>query len=266
MTAVRKIFLSEGATLTVEPSAMLACQNVEMRTQLNGTIWAVAKRYFLGGESLFQNLYSAKKGGGWIAFEESLPGQINGCELHPGNALIMGRSAFVAADQNVKVSYHYAGVKGYFRGSGIAKLKAAVMDQNKGRVFFSSSAGIARSIEIKEENGPVIIDNDTIIAYTDSLKPTLQKLGNVKTMLFSGEGLVNEFKGNGVVYVGSGTRSTKTNLSDRIIYAIVTTLAPDPAEMANRVTLVALVYFMASSTHLPGFLSAARDLFFQILK
>ena len=62
---LRQIPLAEGEALNVEPEAMLACKNIEMKTGLNGSIMAVAKRYLLGGESLFQNSYWGGSGGGW---------------------------------------------------------------------------------------------------------------------------------------------------------------------------------------------------------
>lgn len=264
MLNMRKISLNEGQSLNVEPSAMLACKNVEMETRLNGSVFAVAKRYFLGGESLFQNCYTAKEGGGWIALEESLPGQINAYELQPGKNLVIGRKAYVAADQNVKVSFHYAGAKGLFRGVGAVKLKASVIDKQSGRVFFNSMEGITKAIVISEETGPVIIDNEDIVAYTDTLQVSRRKLGDMKTLFLSGEGFVNEFKGNGTVFVGSGQKVITSNLVDRIIKAAAQFVLPEPKELANRLTAIGLIYLIGRYSNLDLLVRATRELVYEL--
>ena len=202
---LQKIFLKEGESFNVEPSAMLACKNVEMKTDLNGSISAVAKRYLFGGETIFQNTYTAKKGEGWIALEETIPGQISAYELKPGESLSIAKSAYVASDQNVKISTNYAGVASWWKGLSIVKLTAVTTDGKNGRVFFNSEEGIIKAIEVKGNEGPTIVDNNHLVAYTSGLQVSIRKIGGLKSLLFSGEGTVNEVIGNGWVFVGSAT-------------------------------------------------------------
>jgi uncharacterized protein (TIGR00266 family) len=248
---LRKIYLQPGETLNVEPSAMLACKNVNLSTGLNGTIFEVAKRYFFGGESLFQNSYKANEEGGWLALEEAIPGQINAHKLSPGKELILGRGAYVASDANVAVSANYAGLTGWWKGLGFTKFNAKVIDDNCGRIFFNSTEGIVKAIKIKEEDGPVIVDNNNLIAYSSDLELKTTKMGKgASSLLFSGEGAVNEFKGKGVVYVGSGENASRENLTEKIIKAMVGAILPEPLELMNRVTLIGLVYIVAYSPNL----------------
>lgn len=256
----KKIALKEGQTLNVEASAMLACKNVEVKTSLNGSISSVVKRYFLGGESLFQNSYSAKKGGGWVVLEEAVPGQINTYELEPGKSLIMGQGAYVASDKNVKISTEYAGISGWWKGIGFAKLKATISDENKGRVFFSSSEGIAKAITINESEGPVIVDNNNMIAYTDSLKVTARKMGNMKSFFFSGEGSVNEFSGNGTVFLGSGESAARGNMLEKTVKIIAQAILPDAVTLINRVALLSLAYMVCYSPHIEILINSMQNL------
>lgn len=215
-------------------------------------------------KALFQNTYLAKNGGGWIALEEAVNGQIISHELQPGKTLTIGRGAFVASDSNVKVETKYAGVSGWWKGVGFAKLKASITDDKPGRVFLNSAYGVSKVIKISETDGPVIVDNNDLIAYSDELQISICKMGGFKSLLFSGEGSVNEFKGNGIIFVGSGESAARENYGEKIIKAICQSVVPDPVTLINRVTLLGLIYLVAYSPHLEAFgshLKAAADAF-----
>lgn len=229
--ATVKIPLAEGKGLKVEPTAMLACKNLDVSTGLKGSKAAVALRYFFGGESLFQNVYKAKTGGGWIAFEEELPGQIGTYSLKPGTSLTMGSGAFVAADENVSVATIYGGISGWWKGVGFAKQKATLEKGSEGRVFFDTAKGIVKEIKITEEDGPIIVDNNNTVAYSGELSVTTRKLGGIFSTLFSGEGTVNEFRGRGSVFVGSGEKDIAHNLFEQIVKGLTDAVIPSKGTM-----------------------------------
>ena len=256
---IKKIFLNEGESLNVESSAMLACRNVEIETGFNGSLFSVFKRYFFGGESLFQNSFKAKNGGGWIALEEAVPGQINAYELKTGKTLTVGRGAYVASDSNVKISTDFAGILGWRNGLGLVKLKASINNGDRGRVFFNSREGIAKVIKINQEDGPIIVDNNNLVAYTDDLEVSIRKMGGLKSLLFSGEGIVNEFKGNGLVFVGSGKNAARENISEKILNLVFRTILPNPVTLLNRVMILGMVYIVARSPHLYNLGEAIRE-------
>lgn len=243
---LNKIPLSEGESLRVESSAMLACKNVTLVTEIGKSVF---KRYFFGGEGFFQNLFTAQQGGGWIAFEEAIPGQIASYTLQPGDELTIGRSAFVASDKNIAISNVYAGVKGWWKGVGVTKMVAKSTDENPGRIFFNSAAGIVKAIKITPEDGSIIVDNDNIVAYC-GVEAKIKKIGGFKSFLFSGEGTVNEFTGNGLVFVGSGESAARANMAEKIVKIVTEALLPDPVTFINRVTIVAALYFIANSSYL----------------
>ena len=69
--------------------------------------------------------------------------------------------------------------------------------EGKGSVFFSSYGGILE-IDVKDE---YLVDNDHIVAYTGGLQQNLEKFGGYKSLLFSGEGLVSRFTGEGKLWI-----------------------------------------------------------------
>jgi uncharacterized protein (TIGR00266 family) len=228
-----RIHLKEGQSIIVEPSAMLACYNLDVTTGKNDNIFSVASRYFFGGESLFRNEFKAKQGGGWIALEEELPGQIGSYTLAPGTSLMMGRGAFVAADKNVKVITVYGGFSGWWKGLGFAKMKATVEEGESGRVFFDTAKGVVKEIKITREDGPIIVDNDNTVAHSSELTVTVRKLGGIFSTLFSGEGTVNEFRGNGSIFVGSGEKDAVHNVFEQIVNGVSIALIPTKATICT---------------------------------
>lgn len=88
----RAIFLKEGESLRVESGRMQAYQNLSMTTSLNNkSIWERIKSYFLAGETLYGNQFTAGKEGGWILLEEKYPGQILSADLYPGEkGIVLG--------------------------------------------------------------------------------------------------------------------------------------------------------------------------------
>lgn len=200
-----KIYLKAKDSLNVEPGALLAAKNVEMKTGFNGSMLEVFMRYFLGGESLFLNNFALEEGKneGWIALEESVPGQVASYQLKKGEVFTLGRTAYVASDTNAKLETCFNGVMGWWKGIGISNIKVTLNEGERGRVFFSSTSGIVKKQEVKEGSA-ILVDNSNIVAYSDGVKITNMFLGGVNSFIFSGEGALNKVEGNGVIFLGSG--------------------------------------------------------------
>jgi len=221
MGAVQKssstiISLNEGEKVVIEPGGMLAYRNCEMKTHMAaGTIWEKLKSYTLGGELLWRNTFQALPGGGWVELEEQMPGQIKMEELSPEKpALMIRRGAYLASSDNVKFDTQYLGLSGYFSGKGISAIRASV-SEGKGKVFFHADGCGVKEFAIRSEEGPMTIDNDMILAYSDNLSCELKNPGSsTHSFLFSGEGLVCEFKGDGVVYVAAGKPGQTTLINE----------------------------------------------------
>jgi uncharacterized protein (TIGR00266 family) len=213
--SMNQIPLKEGESLVIEPGGMLAHKNCTIKTNfLAGSFWEKLKRYTLGGETLFRNTFTAQKNGGWISLEEHLPGQIVTKTLTPhDSALMIRRTALLASTPNVQFQTKYLGLSGYMKGQGFATNRSFV-EKDPGQVYFHAHDGVVRTFRIRPEDGPVIIDNDMVLAYSENLDIHLKKVGSVASSIFSGEGLVCEFKGDGVVYVASGSQTGRETILD----------------------------------------------------
>jgi uncharacterized protein (AIM24 family) len=192
---------------------MLAYQNCAMATHFAaGSLWEKLKSYALGGELLWRNSFTAQKGGGWIALEEQMPGQIVMQDLSPDRPALMIRGgAYLASNDNVQFETRYLGLSGYFAGKGTA-VQRAFVEEGTGKVFFHADGCTVRALPVRPEDGPLIVDNDMILAYSENLACELKNPGSsTSSFLFSGEGMVCEFSGDGIVYVASGTQTGRSN-------------------------------------------------------
>ena len=212
------VILKKGESLYVQPGKMAAYRNLTVSTSLNErSIWQKIKSFVLGGESLFNNKFTADQKSGWILFEEDSP-QVCVAEIKPDSSgIILGENSFLASTPNVALNVSYTGITGYIKGVGIgttlAKLKPEARYFNScGKVYFKTGLGYIKAIKITPES-PVYVDNTNIVAYTEGLKATAATVNySATSLLFSGEGLTCKFEGEGTVYTGTGLQKIRTEL------------------------------------------------------
>ncbi|MBN2344101.1 MAG: TIGR00266 family protein [Deltaproteobacteria bacterium] len=185
--------LAPGESVVAESGAMVSMSsNIKMKTEARGGIFAAAKRKLLGGESIFQNTFTAEGGEGRVQLAPGSPGDIISFDLAEGKSLMIQSSAYVAATPDVKLDTKWGGVKGFFSGTGMFLLKAT----GPGTVFVASYGAIYP----KNCVGEYIVDTDHIVAFEDTVDYSVTKVGGIKSLFFGGEGLVAKFSGNGMVY------------------------------------------------------------------
>ena len=188
--------LAAGESVVAESGAMVSMSsNVKMTTEARGGIFAAAKRKLLGGESIFQNTFTAEGGPGRVMLAPACPGDVMAFELEAGRSLMIQSSAYVAATPGVTLDTKWGGAKGFFSGTGLFLLKAT----GPGTVFVSSYGAILA----KRCDGQYIVDTDHIVAFQDSVDYSVTKVGGIKSLFFGGEGLVAKFSGQGMVYAQS---------------------------------------------------------------
>lgn len=193
--------LDKGDSIVAESGAMVSMSsNVTMKTQARGGILAAAKRKLLGGESLFQNTFTAQGDGGQVMLAPGSPGDIIAFDLEPERSLMIQSSAYVAATPDVTLDTKWGGAKGFFSGTGLFLLKAT----GPGTVFVASYGAIYP----KQCEGEYIVDTDHIVAFQDSVSYSISKVGGIKSLFFGGEGLVARFSGAGMIYAQTRSPSS----------------------------------------------------------
>ena len=108
--------LTDGERMITESGSMVwQTPNIEMQTTGGGLGRMFSKAF--SGESMFQNIYTAR-GSGMIAFGSSFPGKIIPLEIGPGREMIVQKHAFLASEAGVELSIHFNKKlsSGFFRG------------------------------------------------------------------------------------------------------------------------------------------------------
>lgn len=178
--------LNSGESMITEKGSMVwMTPNMEMTTTGGGGIGKMFSKA-LTGESMFQNIYTAR-GEGMITFGSSFPGQILPLEVTPGKSFILQKSAFLASEAGVQLSMHVNQKlgAGFFGGEGF------IMQKLSGRgLAFLEIDGSAVEHELAAGER-LIVDTGYLAMMSESCSIDIQSVKGVKNMLFGGEGLFN---------------------------------------------------------------------------
>ena len=97
--------MEDGEQMITDKGAMIwMTPNMQMETVGGGVGKMFSK--VLSGESMFQNIYTAK-GAGMITFGSSFPGKVLPLEIKPGKEFIVQKTAFLAGEKGVNLSIHF---------------------------------------------------------------------------------------------------------------------------------------------------------------
>lgn len=194
---VKVVFQAAGEQMLVESAAMVARDSaMEMKTAMQGGLLGAAKRKLLGGESIFQNTFTATAAEQQLWLAPGPEGDVEVLELSPQMPVMLSSGAFLASGTGVKLDTKWGGAKGFFSGAGLFLLKA----EGEGPLFFCAYGGI-HAVDV----GPAgyICDTSHIVGFTAGLSYDVQKLGGLKSLFFSGEGLVCRFQGQGRLWIST---------------------------------------------------------------
>lgn len=219
---VVEVALAPGETVVAEAGAMNYLEaGITFMTMMGdgsassqgfkNKIFSAGRRMFTG-ESIFMTHFTNEHSGTKrVAFAAPYPGKIIPIELATvGNKLICQKGAFLCAAKGVSIGIELVkrfGV-GMFGGEGYILQKL----EGDGPVFFHVGGCVIKK-ELQHER--IFVDTGCLAAFTQGIDYNIRKAGNLKSMLFGGEGLfLAELSGTGTVYLQSMPFS---RLADRII-------------------------------------------------
>jgi uncharacterized protein (TIGR00266 family) len=198
--------LAANEPINVEGGAMVSMSaDLTIETKAKGGILASLARSVLGGESFFVNTYRAGGQGGQITLAPALPGDLFVLELQGNNPLKVQSGSYVASSDGVQVDTTWGGAKTFFASEGLIMLRAT----GSGMLLLSSYGAI-HQVNL-DNNQRYVVDTGHLVAFSDHIGFQVRKVGGIKSTLFSGEGLVVELTGPGLVLIQ--TRSTDAFLS-----------------------------------------------------
>jgi len=188
--------LGPNETLLIEPGAMSRMSsNLNSSFQRQGGLFSAMFRKMFGGENFFLGKYEHPDGGK-LTFAPSTPGHVEHRQL-TNNSLNIMAGCFLACTPGVNIKAKFGGFKAFFSGEGAFLLEAS----GNGDLFFNSFGGIIE----KEINGDFIVDTGHVVAFEPSLNYKISGMGNWKSTMLSGEGLVMTFSGVGKIYLQTRT-------------------------------------------------------------
>ena len=206
--------LDDGESVVCEAGAMSwMSPNMQMETKAKGGVGGFFGRA-LSGESGFQNVYTARGGGGLIAFTSSYVGNILAVEITPEKPVIIQKRAFLAStpDVNMEVFFQKKIGTALFGGEGFIMQKLS----GSGTVFLELDGSV---INYTLQPGQQMLISTGHLAMMDAtISMDIQQIKGVKNVLFGGESLFN------TAVTGPGTVTVQTMPISNLIGEIASKL------------------------------------------
>lgn len=195
--ALLEVDLDAGESIKAEAGAMVShTDDIEITTHRgdDGLLGAV-KRTVLGGESFFQNTFTAAERG-HVTLAPPIPGDVIRHDLND-EALYVQSGSYLAADESIAIDTDFGGAKTLFGGEGLFLLRLS----GTGPAFLSSYGAIEE--KTLDPGDRYVVDTGHVVAFEESLDFSVERVGGLKSTLFSGEGLVCTFEGAGRLWLQS---------------------------------------------------------------
>lgn len=199
-----EINLDRNETVKIERGSMAYMSNVAIEGKMNGNKKGLSGalgalgRALTSGESIFITEAVGVEDDGILGIAPSIPGKIVCLEVEPGHHYCLNDGAFLACDDGVTYEMQRQSLgRALFGGTG----GLFVMHTTGRGDLLINAYGDLQEIEVTAGH-PISIDNEHVVAWEDTLNYEL-KIASGTFGFTTGEGLVNEFHGNGKVYIQS---------------------------------------------------------------
>ena len=155
----------------------------------------------MAGETFFLTEFTPRSGEGFVAFAGNAPGRIKAIELK-GEDFIAQKDAFLCAQEGVDLDIAFTKKlgAGIFSGEGFILERLS----GTGTAFIHACGDF---IEMELASGEVVkVDTGSVVGFDASVGYDIALAGNVKSMLFGGEGIfLTTLRGPGRVLLQSMT-------------------------------------------------------------
>ncbi len=197
-----QIQLNKDEQVKIERGAMVYLQNVKIegktnsKTQGIGGFIRATGRSLASGESVFMTYAKGEKDKARIGIAPAIPGKIVCLKVDANQQYRLNSGAFLASDEKVSYVIKKQNVgKALFSGTG----GLFVMETEGQGDLLVNAFGDLMELEVKEDQ-PLVIDNEHVVAWDRSLEYSL-KIASGTFGFMTGEGIVNEFRGNGKIWI-----------------------------------------------------------------
>lgn len=186
--------LRENESVVAESGAMTyMSSNISTHTRARSGILGSIGLKLLGGQSFWVNEYTAKGAPAEIGFASAPLGDIDHLELTGNNGWIIRKESYVVSSPQVELDVSWQGfTKGIF-GQGLFMIKTSGV----GSLFINTFGAIDRHYLAQGEE--LVVDNFHLVAFNDTCKYRIERIGGLKSTVLSGEGFATRITGPGEV-------------------------------------------------------------------
>jgi uncharacterized protein (TIGR00266 family) len=191
--SMAQVQLEAGENITVESGSMVGMSsNMQVETSMKGGLLKSLARSVLGGESFFINTYHSDGGTGELLLAPTLPGDVFTFDLS-GDAYLVQSGSFLASSEGVETDTKWGGAKTFFGGEGLIMLRCS----GAGTLILSSYGAI-HGLDLAAGE-KFTVDTGHLVAFSEDIGFKVRTIGNLKSTIFGGEGLVTDLTGPGKV-------------------------------------------------------------------
>jgi uncharacterized protein (TIGR00266 family) len=162
-----------------------------MKTRARAGIWDTLKVGVLGRQSFFVNDYTAVDGPGEIGLVAAPVGDIEKLSLDGQRGYIIQKSSYVASQVGINLDVQWQGFTRGIFGQGLFMVKTS----GTGDLFINTFGAIDRHDLLPGEK--LVVDNFHLVGFSDTCQYEVKRLGGLKELVLSGEGLIVEVTGPG---------------------------------------------------------------------
>lgn len=184
--------LEPGESLVAEADAMASmAADLDLETKLSGGFFAALAKRFLGGESLFVNVFTNRtQAARRLTITQGTPGDIRQVELRNGT-ICLQPGAYVASTPGLRLGVRWAGLASLIAREGLFKLEVS----GSGTLWYGAYGGLVD----KMVEGEYVVDSGHLVAYPPGMKLKMQLAGGLISSFLGGEGLVTRVEGHGKI-------------------------------------------------------------------
>jgi len=182
------ITIPRGKTLKAEASSMAYMDSsLKMKAKMKGGL-----KRMLSGENLFISEFTAEEKEAEIGIAPGTPGDIGHVYLEDSTVFLQN-SSYLASSPDLEVGIDFQGFKGFFSGEKLFMIRCS----GTGDLWFNTFGGLIE-IDVKSN---YVVDTGYIVGFTEGLSYDVRPVAGLKSLFFSGEGLVCRFTGEGKVWI-----------------------------------------------------------------
>lgn len=194
--SIAYVKLEDGESVFAEAGSMVAISGgVEASAAVSGGVVRSALRRIVTQESFIMTRFTARVYGAWVALSPRFPGDVASLELTPGADMVVQSGSLLAHAETVEVSAALGSLQSFALKEGATVLRAS----GAGSLVIAAYGGLER-FELRAGE-TLVVDSGHLTAWSASLGFKVGPLKGVLSASLTGEGIVGEFTGPGLVYV-----------------------------------------------------------------